>query len=170
MFVYIFVTVLIIWFINFVLKSVSKEKASTFECLAEITNRPKYYEKGTVRSECFSNLEEKIQIHECNYDFPEITEITEQEKKANTSEKECIICTEKVIIRDFMKIAEQCDHEDNMCQNCIREYITLELLEKGNIDVLCPEYECHSVLQEPDIKRFASAEAFERLLKCCIDF
>ncbi|CAJ0749677.1 21903_t:CDS:10, partial [Entrophospora sp. SA101] len=116
----------------------------------EKTNRPEYYEKGTVRSECFSNLEEKI------------IENTEREKKENTSEKECIICTEKVIIRDFMKVAEQCDHEDNMCQNCICEYITLELLKKGNINVLCPEYGCHSVLQEPDIKRFASAEAFER--------
>ncbi|CAJ0882069.1 4513_t:CDS:1, partial [Entrophospora sp. SA101] len=133
--------------------SVSKEKASTFECLAEKTNRPEYYEKGTVRSECFSNLEEKI------------IENTEREKKENTSEKECIICTEKVIIRDFMKVAEQCDHEDNMCQNCICEYITLELLKKGNINVLCPEYGCHSVLQEPDIKRFASAEAFERYVE-----
>ncbi|CAH1763633.1 11289_t:CDS:10 [Entrophospora sp. SA101] len=133
-----------------IIRSVSKEKASTFECLAEKTNRPEYYEKGTVRSECFSNLEEKI------------IENTEREKKENTSEKECIICTEKVIIRDFMKVAEQCDHEDNMCQNCICEYITLELLKKGNINVLCPEYGCHSVLQEPDIKRFASAEAFER--------
>ena len=84
---------------------------------------------------------------------------------SSSETKECIICVEKVILSDFVKVTEQCDHENNMCRGCIRRYISV-CLDQGNVNILC---ECRRALQEQDVKRFVSMEMFERYVSIYSD-
>ncbi|CAG8687139.1 5178_t:CDS:2, partial [Cetraspora pellucida] len=83
---------------------------------------------------------------------------------SNPAEKrdECVICIEQVDPDEFINVTDQCNHENNMCRECVQKHIKTEVSDKGNFDILCPEDECRELLQEQDVKKFADEETFNR--------
>ncbi|CAG8736329.1 13724_t:CDS:2, partial [Gigaspora rosea] len=83
------------------------------------------------------------------------------------NEKECILCIEEVNSNEFVKVTDQCNHENDICKKCIRKHVKNEILDnellnKGNLDILCPDDDCCAVLQEQDVKKFVTEKMFIR--------
>ncbi|CAG8437669.1 10521_t:CDS:2 [Ambispora gerdemannii] len=84
--------------------------------------------------------------------------------KTTHKTKECIVCLENKELTHFPKITNQCSHENTVCKECIKKYIEVEVQDKGIIEIQCPEKNCKTILQEQDIRRFASKEVSDRFL------
>ncbi|CAG8619213.1 3091_t:CDS:2, partial [Racocetra fulgida] len=76
--------------------------------------------------------------------------------------KECIICTESVNIIAFLNITDQCSHDRRICRECVGEYIKHELEDNGKLRISCPEDNCNEILNQKDVKEFASDDVFKR--------
>ncbi|CAG8639787.1 9049_t:CDS:1, partial [Racocetra persica] len=61
-----------------------------------------------------------------------------------------------------MKITNQCNHDHRICCECIGTYIKHELEDNGNLRISCPEDGCTEILNQNDVKKFASRESFRR--------
>ncbi|CAG8512994.1 6935_t:CDS:2 [Gigaspora rosea] len=84
--------------------------------------------------------------------------------------KECSICAENVDIKAFLNVTDLCNHDSNICRECIGEYIKHELEDKGNINISCPLDDCHEILRERDVKEFATEDVFTRYERLMINF
>ncbi|CAG8513424.1 12610_t:CDS:2 [Ambispora gerdemannii] len=65
----------------------------------------------------------------------------------------------------LIQISINCQHENNICQECIARHIEHELQDKGNIEIRCPDEKCRSVLTEDYVKKLSSETIFERYQK-----
>ncbi|CAG8486042.1 10392_t:CDS:2 [Ambispora gerdemannii] len=79
--------------------------------------------------------------------------------------KACVVCIETFDSTQLIQISIKCQHENNICQECIARHIEHELLDKGNIEIRCPDEECRSVMTEDYIKTLSSETIFERYQK-----
>ncbi|CAG8566448.1 4681_t:CDS:2 [Ambispora gerdemannii] len=79
--------------------------------------------------------------------------------------KECIICAETFDMTQLTQISINCQHENDICQECIARHIEHELQAKGNIEIICPNENCQSVMTEDDVKKLSNETIFERYQK-----
>ncbi|CAG8438467.1 5697_t:CDS:2 [Ambispora gerdemannii] len=79
--------------------------------------------------------------------------------------KECIICTETFDMTQLIQISINCQHENNICQECVARHIEHELQDKGNIEIRCLNENCRSVMTEDYVKKSSSETIFERYQK-----
>ncbi|CAG8507329.1 5325_t:CDS:2 [Gigaspora margarita] len=95
------------------------------------------------------------------------------------NEKECIICLEEFDCNEFVKVTDQCNHENDICKKCIRKHVKKEILDneednellnEGNFDILCPDDDCRAVLKEQDVKKFVSEKMFNRYEQLKLNF
>ncbi|CAG8696822.1 13356_t:CDS:2, partial [Gigaspora rosea] len=70
----------------------------------------------------------------------------------------------------FLNITDQCNHDFNICRECVGEYIKHELEDNGNVKIKCPEDGCNKILIQKDIKEFASEETFRRYERFLLNF
>eukprot|EP00667_Euglena_gracilis_P006633 EG_transcript_6684 len=89
-------------------------------------------------------------------------ELMRQQKKEEERAEPCVVCcTETAIPTD--RIAVDCRHHRTVCAGCVRQYINVELRDKGRVaNIPCPMVgECDAILQYNDLQRQASPEDFE---------
>ncbi|CAG8508928.1 852_t:CDS:2 [Cetraspora pellucida] len=84
--------------------------------------------------------------------------------------KECIICTENFNVMAFLNITDLCNHDRRICRECVGEYIKHELEDNGKIRISCPEDECSEILDQKDVREFASEDVFKRYEKFTLNF
>ncbi|CAG8473998.1 16124_t:CDS:2 [Dentiscutata erythropus] len=87
----------------------------------------------------------------------------QQDPKQIIRKKECSRCLKNLEIKVFLKITDQCGHDVSICHKCVGNHIEREL-NKGNIKILCPENNCHKVLNEKNVKNFVNNEVSERYM------
>lgn len=75
---------------------------------------------------------------------------------------ECIVCLETLGQDEFpgAGITTSCDHEADICLQCIARSINIQLREKMWNELACPT--CSAVLEFEAVKQFADSETFER--------
>lgn len=86
-------------------------------------------------------------------------------KRQNTrTTVECMICVEDFESRCFpkSKITESCDHEPTVCKACLTKSIDSQIPDVDWNQFKCPQ--CRAVLPFDVVKKYASAEEFERYL------
>ncbi|CAG8560045.1 5500_t:CDS:2 [Ambispora gerdemannii] len=96
------------------------------------------------------------------------TSVSSSRSSALTSspqKKECIICTETFDMTQLIQISIDCQHEDNICQECAARHIEHELQNKGNVEIRCPDEDCRSVMTGDQVKKLSSETIFERYQK-----
>ncbi|CAG8509763.1 12975_t:CDS:10 [Ambispora gerdemannii] len=76
--------------------------------------------------------------------------------------KECIICAESFDMTQLIQISIDCQHENNICQECVARHIEHELQDKGNTEIRCPDENCRNVMTEDSVKKLSSETIFER--------
>ncbi|CAG8509783.1 12976_t:CDS:2 [Ambispora gerdemannii] len=76
--------------------------------------------------------------------------------------KECIVCTESFDMTQLIRISIDCQHENNICQECVAGHIEHELQDKGNTEIRCLDENCRNVMTEDYVKKLASETIFER--------
>ncbi|CAG8669930.1 18710_t:CDS:2, partial [Racocetra persica] len=101
---------------------------------------------------------------ECEKCKEQIRSVLQEERK------ECIICTESVNIIAFLNITDQCSHDRRICRECVGEYIKHELEDNRKIRISCPEDNCNEILNQKDVKEFASDDVFKRYEKFMLNF
>src|SRR5205823_3156526 len=77
---------------------------------------------------------------------------------------QCLICTETFDRQYFEPVTSKCTHENNVCINCVRMHIKVEVENKGNVTIKCPfsGQGCPGILEEVDVKYLANKDDFER--------
>ncbi|CAG8486023.1 10391_t:CDS:2 [Ambispora gerdemannii] len=65
----------------------------------------------------------------------------------------------------LIQISINCQHENNICQECVARHIEHELQAKGNIEIRCLNENCRSVMTEDYVKKLSSKTVFERYQK-----
>ncbi|CAG8550821.1 9534_t:CDS:2 [Dentiscutata heterogama] len=104
----------------------------------------------------------------------------EEERRQITRKKDCSKCLKSLEINVFLNITDQCCHDISICRNCVGEHIEREFNKESikilysennrhedneNVKIKCPEDGCNEILNQKDIKEFASEETFKRYEK-----
>lgn len=84
-------------------------------------------------------------------------------KRVTISRKPCIVCTEDVSRNRFPQLPHSQDgnknHNSDVCFECFREHLRVEVETKTHEDVGCPQ--CSKPLEESDIRKLASEETYQ---------
>ncbi|GAQ87818.1 hypothetical protein KFL_003790060 [Klebsormidium nitens] len=80
--------------------------------------------------------------------------------------KECMICTEKKRPTKFRLPTTQCSHQPDVCIHCLRNYLRVEVVEKGRVGELlvCPSPDCLANVEDRDLR--ALYQAGDPLIAC----
>ncbi|CAJ0643217.1 197_t:CDS:2 [Entrophospora sp. SA101] len=82
--------------------------------------------------------------------------------------KECMICIEKRYIKSFVIISKNCNHDTNICDECVKKYIESNLNDKGDVNIKCPFAGCHVILDSYEIKSLVKKDLYERYDKLAL--
>jgi IBR domain, a half RING-finger domain len=74
----------------------------------------------------------------------------------------CSICDSNEIPGDVDSITKDCKHKRTTCDACMEQHISEEVKSKGNTTINCLGIECNAVLDQEDVKRYASKDTFSR--------
>jgi len=98
---------------------------------------------------------EKREIHvEEIWDEPHNYTLSER-----PDEKECSSCADFVLAERFPSL-EGCDHDDNVCQECLVQWMNQRLASAEN--VTCPSSGCTNAVTYADVRKFAPRDVFTR--------
>lgn len=89
-------------------------------------------------------------------------DISGDEAPKPRSLKTCLTCVEDLTPRKFPKkgLAKECNHEPNVCKDCLTRSIDIQIPDVAWDQVQCPE--CSVILPFEVVKNYASPETFER--------
>ncbi|KAK4229076.1 hypothetical protein QBC38DRAFT_360550 [Podospora fimiseda] len=113
--------------------------------------------------------EERVKWGE-TYDF-EFLDVDDAEKfneeegwLLGQSGEECLICGDEKKVNEFpVRMTERCEHEEVVCKRCLEKWLQSSV-EGGNWGKLrCPIPACKEVMGYAYVRRYASAETFERV-------
>jgi len=76
--------------------------------------------------------------------------------------RECSICMEDRPLEAFPKATDNCDHEPNVCGECIKLWLQAAVEDNIWIRLTCMGNGCDEQLQHADWQRLATAEFFGR--------
>ncbi|CAJ0757131.1 16118_t:CDS:2, partial [Entrophospora sp. SA101] len=82
--------------------------------------------------------------------------------KGNLKKKECIICVEERPPKSFVIISNNCNHNANICDECVNKYIEGNLNDKGDINIKCPFIGCDVILDNYEIKNLVNDNLYQR--------
>jgi len=88
------------------------------------------------------------------------TSMDKVQKTPNT--RECNVCMEDKPIEDFDKVTDNCTHEFNICETCLRLWLQAAVEENIWGRLACMQNGCDEPVLHSDWQRLASAELFER--------
>src|SRR5208282_5483364 len=80
---------------------------------------------------------------------------TVQETPARMAPQECVICEDST---DFPETTHLKAH--SICDDCIKEYLRIKIMEEALVDIQCPLIGCDDILEYNDIQPYVSVEEF----------
>lgn len=86
-------------------------------------------------------------------------------KKPWTSRKRrpCVICAENIAKNQFPKLPHKQDetetHSSDVCFKCYRQYLSVEIADKGQDAVECPQ--CKKPLDQSEVRKLASGNTYQ---------
>jgi len=130
--------------------------STTLSSLDEIHNEPYRF---TVTSDYYKNLPSSKSTSEPFSETYSSSSVKKQREK-----KECLICAESRVVKQFPKITEYCSHSNDICKICVSKHIETQLNTKGDIEgILCPLGEnCGSLIGYNDVQRIVEPDLFEQ--------
>lgn len=89
-------------------------------------------------------------------------ELPENTADPTPSRPECTVCLETPGQDKFSerRITASCDHNTDICSDCIARHIEIQLRDKTWNQITCPT--CSAVLKFEDVRQLADSETFER--------
>jgi hypothetical protein len=113
------------------------------------------------------------------YLYDQLEALSEDEQPARPStippastDPVCVSCWEVIAASDFVegKITEDCEHEANMCRDCLSSAVAAQLDDRPWNQLKCPL--CPAELDTPTVERFGTASfvaRYVRPVQCQID-
>lgn len=81
--------------------------------------------------------------------------MTAHEIAARMEHQECVICEDSI---DFPETTHLKDH--SICDDCIKEYLRIKIMEEALVDIPCPLTGCDDILEYNDVQTYVTVEEF----------
>jgi hypothetical protein len=82
--------------------------------------------------------------------------MTTQEIPAGIAHQECVICEDST---DFPETTHLKEH--SICNDCIKEYLRIKIMEEALVDIPCLLLGCYDILEYNDVQTYVTVEEFE---------